>query len=1112
MGKRIILVTALVLGLVTPITAAEPDPSLMGWWKLDGNTLDSSGRNRHGTLMGNAHFEVGLYDQGLSLDGAGDYFNVDGYKGVVGVNPFSIALWVKTTSNGTLVSWGTQAGGQRVDLRLNEGRLRVEHGNGNLQGRTPVTDGVWHHVAMTVSRDAPLSTPAVVFYVDGKDDTQTTSDADRFNIVGTADVSVGRRGTNNDRYFAGLVDEVRIYDKVLTADEVTVLALHPKAYAPTPTDGAQDVGHPLLSWKPREGAVWRNVYLGADRDLGPDRLVAPRVTATTYWHAPGLTPGVTYYWRVDEVDPDGTVHPGDVWSFLYLPLEAWQSRPTNGELYADPNATLTWRAGQNVLSHDVYLGTEEAAVAAGTSGAFKGTQMTTTFKAGLLTSETTYYWRIDEVAPDGTKVKGNVWRFKTLLPIAVADPNLVAWWSLNEGAGTRAIDWSGHGHNGDFVGTPRRVQGYDGDALEFGAVGQFVEVFGYEGVLGKHDRTVSAWIKTAGLGDIMAWGQQTNTQKWNFRVQGENGTVGALRVEAQGGRIVGSRDLRDNEWHYAAAVLQSAGAPTILDVKLYVDGIQEAISDSQVVNVDTAGGRNVRIGDGHQNRPFPGLIDDARIYDRALSPAELDLVMRIDLRRAWRPHPGTGSRVDIRAATPLTWTKGDHASRHEVYLGTEAAAIGAANASDGTGIYRSRISATSFTPAEDLQWGRKYFWRVDEINTDGTVTAGTVWAFTVADYLIVDDFESYNDQAGTEVYATWIDGVANGLTGSTVGYQTANQGTFGERTIINGGRQSMPMDYNNLKSPWYSEAERTFAPVENWTFGGADTLVVYFRGAPVDFVEAAGTITLSAAGADIGGTADEFRYAFKRLTGDGSILVRVDSVLNANASAKAGVMIRETLDPGSRHATVVVTPGSGVAFQRRLINNDVSVGTTQAGLTAPRWVKLTRTGSLLTAQHSADGVTWTDLTATGAATSDTVVMGGTMYIGLAVTSNAAGVSCTAVFSGVKTTGNVTGAWQQAEIGVDHPGNSPQGLYVGIEDSAGRVAFVTHPDPAATALGVWTEWTIPLSSFTGVNAAKVKKMYLGVGDRKNPVPDGAGRIYLDDIRVTKAAPASPNPAP
>ncbi len=1105
MGRRIIIVTALVLGFVCPVLAAEPDPNLMGYWKFDGDWLDSSGHNRTGAPSGNAQFGPGLDGQGLLLDGSGDYVTITGYKGILGGNPFSIALWVRSTSTGdvTMVNWGSSTAGQRVDFRLYLGRLRVEHGNGNLQGNTTLNDGQWHHVALTVAKGTGLSAPGIQLYLDGKNDTQTTSDPDTFNISAVTDVTIGRRGTNSDRAFPGTLDEVRIYDRVLTADEVKALAAHPKAFSPSPANGAQDVGTPLFTWKPRETALWHNLYLGTDPNLGPAQLVAPRSIAALYWHVPGLTPGTTYYWRVDEIEPDETVYKGDVWTFVFSPKEAWQPKPADDEPYADLDMTLSWKVGLNAISHDVYFGTDKAAVTEGTGDTFKGNQMTTTFKAGVLKVDTTYFWRIDEVTPDGTKIKGTLWTFKTLPTIAVTDPNLVGWWTMDEGKGTRAVDWSGHGHHADFVGPARWAPGYDETALGPTASGQYLEVFGWPGILGKKDRTCSAWIKTSAVGDIMGWGLGTDTQKWVFRVQDNNGNPGSIRVECQGGRICGWTDVRDGEWHHVAAVLKSPGAPTTLNIGLYVDGIQEAISDSLAVDVNTVSGtRNVRIGDAHQLRPFPGWIDDARIYDRALTQEELLLVMRIDPLRTWGPQPRNGWLADIRTATPLTWTKGDSAAKHDVYFGLDGAAVADANASDTTGVYRGRVSAASHTPSEDLAWGKKYFWRIDEINADGTVTAGKVWSFTVADYLIVDDFETYTDVQGEAIFDTWIDGVTNGLSGSTVGNF---QAPFAERTIIYHGSQAMPLDYNNTKSPWYSEAERTFAPVDDWTFGGVDTLVVHFRGAPVDFLESAGTITLSAAGTDIWNTADEFRYAFKRLTGDGSIIARVDSITNTNVWAKGGVMIRETLDPGSRHAMVVVTPGSGVAFQRRLINNDVSVTTTQGALTAPRWVKLTRTGNLLTAQHSVDGVTWTDVTATGAATSDTVVMGGTIYIGLALTSHAANVAGTAVFSGIKTTGNVTGVWQQAEIAVDHPGNSAQGLYVGIEDSAGKVAFVTHPDPAASTVGAWTEWTIPLSSFAGVNPAKVKKMYLGVGDRKNPQPDGTGRIYVDDIRITKGMP-------
>jgi hypothetical protein len=167
-------------------------------------------------------------------------------------------------------------------------------------------------------------------------------------------------------------------------------------------------------------------------------------------------------------------------------------------------------------------------------------------------------------------------------------------------------------------------------------------------------------------------------------------------------------------------------------------------------------------------------------------------------------------------------------------------------------------------------------------------------------------------------------------------------------------------------------------------------------------------------------------------------------------------------------------------------------------------VKLTRTGNAFTAQYSADGKTWKDVVdTTGKAVSTNVMMGANVYIGLCTTSHNTAATTTAEYSGAVTTGGVTGQWKVAWVG-DDPDltNSVVGLYVAVEDSAGKVAVVTHPDPAAVNANAWTEWKIPLSSLTGVNLAKVKKMYIGVGDRKAPVADGSGRIYIDDIRLTK----------
>ena len=102
-------------------------------------------------------------------------------------------------------------------------------------------------------------------------------------------------------------------------------------------------------------------------------------------------------------------------------------------------------------------------------------------------------------------------------------------------------------------------------------------------------------------------------------------------------------------------------------------------------------------------------------------------------------------------------------------------------------------------------------------------------------------------------------------------------------------------------------------------------------------------------GSDIWGTADEFHYVWAQWEGDFEITARVDSVQNVNAWTKAGIMIRANLNPGSMHASLFATPGKGVAFQRRPVENGISVNTRGPATTAPVWLKLQRTGTVVAA-------------------------------------------------------------------------------------------------------------------------------------------------------------------
>lgn len=155
-----------------------------------------------------------------------------------------------------------------------------------------------------------------------------------------------------------------------------------------------------------------------------------------------------------------------------------------------------------------------------------------------------------------------------------------------------------------------------------------------------------------------------------------------------------------------------------------------------------------------------------------------------------------------------------------------------------------------------------------------------------------------------------------------------------------------------------------------------------------------GLFTVAGSGADIWGTADAFRYVYQDLTGDGSIVARVNSQTNTDPWAKAGVMIRETTAANSKHAMMIVTPTNGVAFQRRTSTAGTTTNTGVIGVTAPVWFRLQRTGNTITASRSSDGTNWTTVG------SETITMASTVKVGLAVTSHNNSLTSTAVFSNV----------------------------------------------------------------------------------------------------------------
>jgi len=894
-----------------------------------------------------------------------------------------------------------------------------------------------------------------------------------------------------------------------------------QAKDPYPPDGSiHDDTWVGLGWTPSKFAASHDVYFGDNFDdvndglgdtfRGNHFLNTYIAGFPGYAYPDGLVPGTTYYWRIDEVNDADPNSPwkGQVWSLTVPTRTAYAPDPPDMSTFVKTDAVLSWMPGLNVENHIVHFADVFDDVNDATTEGIS--QEDTTYTSIPLEREMTYFWRVDEF--DGaTTHRGEVWSFRTVPDIPIIDPNLVGFWSLDEGSGIVAVDWSGHDNHGDFIGEPKWVDGYDGGGLELdGSSCVDCETTATLQIVGPI--TVASWVKPAALGGDQ--GLAGLNGSYVFKVSDFDSSENHLRFTTPGvlDHDAYNAVLNNGEWQHVAVTFdpnQSGGAV------FYINGDEVDRLDASDMS---EGSGPFLIGNNQWDEYYTGLIDDVRVYNKVLTFEEIAEAMRDDLLVAWSPNPVNGSTPGVDEALPLSFSPGDIAAQHDVYFGTDMDAVAGADTTTPD-IYRGRQNGTSYTPPEGVELGGgPYFWRIDEYNTDGTLSKGKIWKFSVKDYILIDDFEDY-DAGDNQIWFAWHDGLGYGSigtdlyfagngTGAAVGNETTD--SYTEETIVHGGGQSMPLVYENDKLGYanYSEVEHTLTDQRDWTKQGVGELSIWFQGRPASvgsFTEGpVGTYTVTGSGTDIWdvsgvgtGFHDEFHFAYKTLSGPGSIVARVESIENTNDWAKAGVMIRETLDADSVHAMIVVTPAEGVSFQRRNVTGDTSAADTTTGITAPYWVKIVRDifGNF-SAYHSTNGSTWVMQ-----GTPDNISMDSNVYIGLAVTSTDAALACRAVFSNVTTTGTVGPVWANQDIGI--ASNAAEPLYAAVSNITGTPAVVVHDDPAAATIDAWTEWVIPLQAFAdqGINLSDVDRLAVGLGTRGNfTTPGGSGKMFFDDIRL------------
>jgi hypothetical protein len=540
--------------------------------------------------------------------------------------------------------------------------------------------------------------------------------------------------------------------------------------------------------------------------------------------------------------------------------------PRDGAMLADTWATMSWSPGIFAVSHDLYMGDNFDDVNDGAEGTFQGNQGSTMLIVGFagfpypdgLVPGTTYYWRIDEVndADPNSPWKGPVWSFWIQPRIAYepvpadgakfVNPNADLSWTAGLGARLHYVYF---GDNFDDVnnatgGLPQPATTYALDTLEPEKT-YYWRVDESDGInMQKGD----VWIfTTAGA----SGGLRGNYYNWNDPSVEGTGNPGPVqpfvtlvltRIDPQIAFPWGDGEPdplvgADNFSVIWTGEVEAVFTETYTFYTSTDDGARLWINDQQIIDqwieqgttewkgtIDLVAGNTYPIVMEYYENGG-GAVAELR-WSSPRTPKELIPQSALSLPiKARNPKPSNGA-TDVKQTATLSWRPGEAAASHQVYFGSDEEAV--RNADTTSPEYKGikALGSESYDPGK-LSWNSTYYWRVDEVNNlnPDSPWTGILWSFTTADFIGIDDIEDYNDYPPDEIFSTWIDGWEVPTNGSLAGHPDP---PFAETANVHGGRQSMPVYYeNNFK---YSEITMTLVYPRDWTEEGVGVLSLWFYG------------------------------------------------------------------------------------------------------------------------------------------------------------------------------------------------------------------------------------------------------------------------------------------
>ena len=722
------------------------------------------------------------------------------------------------------------------------------------------------------------------------------------------------------------------------------------------------------------------------------------------------------------------------------------------------------------------------------------------------------------------------------------EADLVGLWRLDETSGTIAHDASGNGHNGTLIGDPKWAPGKIGGALDFDGEDDLVELGAFD-VIGP-GITLAGWIRPESFaindGRIITkaneWGE--NDHWWmlstiasgaeirlRFRLKTESQTTTTL--------IAGSGSLVTDEWQHATATWDGSA------MRLYLNGEEVGNVAKAGTAVATNSDVSAAIGSqpsdafapatpDHVVKFFDGVIDEVRLYNEALTVERIQGIMEGEgYPFAFCPDPVDGDVHEDTWVT-LSWSPGDFAVSHDVYLGDNL--IDVNEATRDSDLFRGNQTDTflvagfpGYPYPDGLVPGTAYYWRIDEVNEaePNSPWTGNVWSFTVPSKTAYSPVPADGAElVPVNTTLTWTAGFGAKLHYIVIGedFDDVNNAAVG---VPNGTTNYAPGALNLAKTYYWRIDE----------FDGVET----HKGDVWSF-----TTEGAVSGPDPANGAGDVSPTKILIWDAGAIAAShevyfgtdEDAVRNATTASPefkgTKALGDESYDPGKFDLTTTYywridevnsvnpdSPWKGNVWSFTtgdffVIDDfeDYDIGNNEIW-----WSWKDGLGYVAHDNESAYPGN-----RTGAAVGDegspsymdeNIIHGGGKSLPYFYDNNKQGYT---YYSEAELTLTVQHNWTEggiSELSIWFRGgmnNDAEPLYVVVSNNTGNPAVVVHNDPAAAQIGNWIEWVIPLSAFAdqGVVLTDVDRIAIGLGTKGNmAIPGGSGKMFFDDIRLYRA---------